>query len=139
MNRKQGRDVAENFSATFADDAAEQISATARDVRRHVARAERITPEVQEIIADHDCADSGVELDALARVGFTRPRWLRPEPWYVGRRRVCKVSRDRYSTHTRCELLRERGAQAPPPSNSRSICTHLTIGVTGSMSRARAP
>ena len=55
--------------STFAADAAEKVGASDRDVRRAVRRAERIAPDVQDAVAALPAiADSGVELDALARM-----------------------------------------------------------------------
>uniref|UniRef100_A0A6M3J9P0 Putative methyltransferase n=1 Tax=viral metagenome TaxID=1070528 RepID=A0A6M3J9P0_9ZZZZ len=66
-DRRSGDFQTEKFSVcSFAEDTAAKVDSTPRSVRQHVRRAEKITTEAQEAIADHPSADSGVELDKLA-------------------------------------------------------------------------
>ena len=68
-NHKQGN-ASDNLSlASFAEDTASKTGLDKRTVERSIRRAESISPEVKEAIADMpEIADKGVELDALARM-----------------------------------------------------------------------
>lgn len=53
---------------SFVEDAASKLDSSERDIRRAVHRAEHIAPEVKDAIRDTPIADTGVELDALAKM-----------------------------------------------------------------------
>ena len=65
---KRRRNSAAVLSApSFVEDTAQKSGMSERSVRKSVHRAEAISPEVKEAIADMpEIADKGVELDALA-------------------------------------------------------------------------
>jgi ParB family chromosome partitioning protein len=51
----------------FATKTSEETGVTKQDINRAIRRANKIAPDVKEEIADTPIADSGVELDALAK------------------------------------------------------------------------
>ncbi|WP_334128246.1 ParB N-terminal domain-containing protein [Sneathiella sp.] len=57
-----------NEKISFAQNTAERIGLTPRSIQMYVRRAKRISPDVREKIATSWIADSGKELDALAKL-----------------------------------------------------------------------
>jgi ParB family transcriptional regulator, chromosome partitioning protein len=53
---------------SFVEDTAEKTGTSERSIQRAVQRAEAITPETKHAISEMPIADSGAELDALARL-----------------------------------------------------------------------
>lgn len=75
MNRALGNDVAENSSATFAEDTAAKVGVTDRAIRQSIRRARKIDEKVRDRVrAIPEIADSGVELDALAELDPAQQR-----------------------------------------------------------------
>ena len=69
MNRAVGNNVGEKFSPTFTEDTAAKIGITDRTVQKSISRARRIDERVRDRVRTiPDIADSGVELDALAKM-----------------------------------------------------------------------
>jgi hypothetical protein len=68
MNRALGHDVGAKLTPTFVEDTAAKTGLSERTIDRDINRAQHIVPEVrEEIRAMPEIADSGVELDALAK------------------------------------------------------------------------
>lgn len=65
---KSSRQDGESKKKRFTQDTKEKTALSERTVQRAISRAEKIAPDVQETIADHPIADSGVDLDALAKL-----------------------------------------------------------------------
>jgi ParB family transcriptional regulator, chromosome partitioning protein len=73
MNQALGHDVGAKLAPTFVEDTAAKTGLSERTIARAVHRAERIGPEVRdEIKSMPEIADSGVELDALAKAPSDR-------------------------------------------------------------------
>ena len=69
MNQALGNDVGDNLAPTFTADTAAKTGRSQRSIERAVHRAENIAPDVRDEIRDvPEISDSGVELDALAKV-----------------------------------------------------------------------
>jgi len=69
MNQALGNDVGDNLAPTFTQDTAAKTGLSQRTIERAVHRAENIAPEIRDEIREMPkIADSGVELDALAKV-----------------------------------------------------------------------
>lgn len=69
MNRAVGNDVDENFSPTFTADTADKTGISQRAVQLSIRRVAKIDDRVRDRVrALPEIADSGVELDALAKL-----------------------------------------------------------------------
>ena len=68
MNRAAGNNVSEIISPTFAADTAAKTGLSPRSVQQSVQIANKITPEVEDIIRDTPIADRKTDLLQLARM-----------------------------------------------------------------------
>jgi len=100
---------------SFAEDAAAKVDSTPRDVRRQVRRAEKITTEAQEAIADHPSADSGVELDKLASLPPDEQEEVALEV-VAGKSKTVRAAVAKRRQKKRCEKIEQESTATETPT-----------------------